>query len=154
VDDSVPDSYTPQPPASPVSEPSPSLEPTTLPSQSQDAKPTTTNKPEATGLLHTKAVFASPSLTLDLRYVTSAELENVDAPSLSLKPLDLANKGHKGTGVFVDLLLEETQVVTFVLRSPPEKAASELGQPTRMQADRLGVPFEGAFHILALIGSL
>ena len=45
--------------------------------------------------------------------------------------------------MFAELEMEEGQILTFVVRSPPEKAASSVAQPTRVQADRLGVPFEG-----------
>jgi hypothetical protein len=147
MDDSVPDSYSPQPPASPDLLP---IEPE-IGSGAVDTNSTSgaVTKVESkapkppTGPAHTKAVFASPDLTLDLRYVTSSELENVPVPTLSLKPLELGQKGHKGQGVYTELIMEEGQVVTFVIRSPPQKAATSIAQPTRMQADRLGVDFDG-----------
>ncbi|KIK68510.1 glycoside hydrolase family 15 protein [Collybiopsis luxurians FD-317 M1] len=66
-----------------------------------------------------KAIFQSDALTLDLRYVADSLLENVHAPEVVLKLLDLSTKGHKGPAVSAEMTLHEGQVVTFVLREPP-----------------------------------
>lgn len=149
MDDSVPDSYTPMPSASPVSNGSPASDSGDLPSDASPISPSAgaVAKKIPLGPAHAKAVFASKDLTLDLRYVSTTELECVNPPVVSLKTLDLKEKGHKGTGVYADIVMEEGQVVTFVLRSPPVKAASGIGQPTRLQADRLGVAFEGEWLV-------
>ncbi|KAH7335366.1 glycoside hydrolase family 15 protein [Rhizoctonia solani] len=89
-----------------------------------------------------KVVFRSRDLTLDLRYVadTMPDLD-VAKPQVTLRPLDLRPKGHKGVGTCVDLDLEEGQVVTFILRTPPESTSST-SKPTKEQAEALGVPIE------------
>ncbi|CAE6406086.1 unnamed protein product [Rhizoctonia solani] len=89
-----------------------------------------------------KVVFRSRDLTLDLRYVVDATPDiDVPKPQLTLRPLDLRPKGHKGVGACVDLDLEEGQVVTFILRTPPE-GTSNTNKPTKEQAEALGVPIE------------
>ena len=70
---------------------------------------------------------------------------SVIVPTLSIGLLDLGRKG-----VYVDLDMAEGQILTFVLRSPLQKTLSEFTQPTRMQADRLGVAFEGDCLLLSL----
>ncbi|KAK7045779.1 hypothetical protein VNI00_007180 [Paramarasmius palmivorus] len=77
-----------------------------------------------------KAHFESDDLALDLRYVTDTSLvethavakDNVSEPEITLNLLDLSAKGHKGPGIYADLNLTEGQVVTFVLRTPPNGA--------------------------------
>ncbi|KAI0042680.1 glycoside hydrolase family 15 protein [Auriscalpium vulgare] len=88
-----------------------------------------------------KALFESADLTLDLRYVAEAVIDNVAAPSVDLKLLDLTRKGHKGPSVSADLLLEEGQVVTFVLRTPPVNEEPQV-DPTESHAKELGVSLE------------
>lgn len=67
-----------------------------------------------------KALFESGTLNLDLRYVATSVLENVPPPQVKLELLDLTSKGHKGPGVTSYLTLVEGQVITFVLRTPPQ----------------------------------
>ncbi|ESK89076.1 glycoside hydrolase family 15 protein [Moniliophthora roreri MCA 2997] len=74
-----------------------------------------------------KALFESNELALDLRYVTDTSLDNVSEPEISLQLLDLSAKGHKGPGVYAKLDLSEGQVVTFVLRTPPNDAREVKG---------------------------
>ncbi|CAE7222876.1 unnamed protein product [Rhizoctonia solani] len=94
------------------------------------------------GVSQEKIVFRSRDLTLDLRYVVDTVPDiDVSKPQVTLRPLDLRPKGHKGVGVSVDLDLEEGQVVTFILRTPPERT-SNTGKPTKQQAEALGVPIE------------
>jgi hypothetical protein len=45
-------------------------------------------------------------------------------------------------GACVDLDLEEGQVVTFILRTPPDTKQTEHTKPTREQAEALGIPVE------------
>lgn len=68
-----------------------------------------------------KAVFVSPDLTLDLRYVVenTSPGGDVTLPEVILEFLDLSAKGHKGLAVQSNILLEEGHCVTFVLRTPP-----------------------------------
>ncbi|KAI3618300.1 glycoside hydrolase family 15 protein [Moniliophthora roreri] len=74
-----------------------------------------------------KALFESNELALDLRYVTDTSLDNVSEPEISLQLLDLSARGHKGPGVYAKLDLSEGQVVTFVLRTPPNDAREVKG---------------------------
>jgi len=70
-----------------------------------------------------KALFKSDELSLDLRYISECSQnasEDVHPPEVVLKLLDLSAKGHKGPGVQSLFTLTEGQVVTFVLRTPPE----------------------------------
>ncbi|KAH9919187.1 glycoside hydrolase family 15 protein [Epithele typhae] len=93
---------------------------------------------------HQKALFSSPeaNLTLDLRWVGESALENVDVPMLELSPLDLDSKGHKGKGVYTEVVLREGQAVTFVLRTPPEVNLPPQAHPTHEFAREIGVPYE------------
>ncbi|CAE6538752.1 unnamed protein product [Rhizoctonia solani] len=94
------------------------------------------------GISQEKVVFRSRDLTLDLRYVVDTVPDiDVSKPQVTLRPLDLRPQGHKGVGVSVDLDLEEGQVVTFILRTPPESGSSA-NKPTKEQAEALGVPIE------------
>ncbi|KAF8184216.1 glycoside hydrolase family 15 protein [Pholiota molesta] len=70
-----------------------------------------------------KAVFVSPDLTLDLRYVVEQTPAGSDGtpPEVTLEFLDLSAKGHKGLAVQSNILLVEGQCVTFVLRPPPAR---------------------------------
>ncbi|KAL4080532.1 glycoside hydrolase family 15 protein [Scleroderma citrinum] len=89
-----------------------------------------------------KAIFKSPDLALDLRYVSEATLDNVPTPEVKIDYLDLTAKGHLGQSVCCNFSLVEGQRVTFVLRICPEKKAPTEPEPTRELADRLGVPLE------------
>ncbi|KAF8187701.1 glycoside hydrolase family 15 protein [Pholiota molesta] len=70
-----------------------------------------------------KAVFVSPDLTLDLRYVVEQTPAGSDGtpPEVALEFLDLSAKGHKGLAVQSNIHLVEGQCVTFVLRPPPAR---------------------------------
>jgi len=86
-----------------------------------------------------KVVFESSDLTLDLRYVAESVVDGVPSPSVELQTLDLRRQGHKGIGISADLDLIEGQVVTFVLRTPPQPAREQhIPNPTNDQAQRLG----------------
>ncbi|KAJ7929625.1 glycoside hydrolase family 15 protein [Mycena leptocephala] len=80
---------------------------------------TTSIIPSASPESTTKAVFQSDALALDLRYVPESTMANVPCPSIQLDLLDLSQKGHLGLGVQAEMMLEEGQCVTFVLRTPP-----------------------------------
>jgi hypothetical protein len=76
--------------------------------------------------LHRKALFKSDELSLDLRYVTECSQnasEDVHAPEVTLKLLDLSAKGHKGPAVQSSFTLAEGQCVTFVLRIPLDEVS-------------------------------
>ncbi|KAL5524214.1 hypothetical protein ACEPAF_9354 [Sanghuangporus sanghuang] len=88
-----------------------------------------------------KALFRSEELSLDLRYVAEGHAE-VLAPPVELELLDMSDKGHLGLGVCCDLNLAEGQVVTFVLRVPPDTPPPAGTRPTRLQARQLGVPMQ------------
>ncbi|KAI0034920.1 glycoside hydrolase family 15 protein [Vararia minispora EC-137] len=106
--------------------------------ESDDSVPATDPQRSA----HNKATFASANLTLDLRYVSDSTIENVDPPAGKLEMFDLSSKGHKGRAVSMDLDLVEGQVITFVLRTPPDTAGSPVLRPTEQRAKELGIPFD------------
>ncbi|OSC98195.1 glycoside hydrolase family 15 protein [Trametes coccinea BRFM310] len=93
---------------------------------------------------HHKALFSSPeaNLTMDLRYVAESTLDNVPEPEVKLDLLDLSEKGHKGPGAWTQLELKEGQIVTFVLRTPPDVKLPPQAQPSRETAEELGIPYE------------
>lgn len=82
------------------------------------------------------------NLSLDLRYVTEASLENVPEPEVKLELLDLSHRGHMGLAACCNLVLSEGQCVTFVLRTPPEQTIPDEAHPTPEKAQILGVPYE------------
>ncbi|KAJ2918764.1 hypothetical protein MD484_g1664, partial [Candolleomyces efflorescens] len=88
---------------------------------------------------HKKALFESPSVTMDLRYVVHAEDshggDGDDVPDIELNLLDLSKKGHKGLGAEAEFELKEGQGVTFILRivpgsNMPEGIAKDKKTPT------------------------
>lgn len=93
---------------------------------------------------HYKALFTSEEadLTLDLRYIAEATFENIATPTVELHELDLSKKGHKGKGVWTEIVLREGQAVTFVLRTPPDVNLPPQAQPTLQTAQELGIPYE------------
>ncbi|KAI0747485.1 glycoside hydrolase family 15 protein [Fomes fomentarius] len=93
---------------------------------------------------HHKALFASSeaNLTLDLRYLGESSLDNVGEPEIELHELDLEAKGYKGTGVWTEITLREGQVVTFVLRTPPNVRLPPQAHPTHQTAREMGIPYE------------
>ena len=61
-----------------------------------------------------------------MRYVTECShnaSEDLHAPEITLKLLDLSAKGHKGPAVQSSFTLTEGQCVTFVLRTPPDEVS-------------------------------
>jgi hypothetical protein len=59
-----------------------------------------------------------------LRYISECSQsasEDVQAPEVILRLLDLSAKGHKGPGMQSSFTLKEGQSVTFVLRIPPDE---------------------------------
>ena len=93
---------------------------------------------------HYKALFTSEEaeMTLDLRYIAEATFENIATPTVELHELDLSEKGHKGKGVWTEIVLREGQAVTFVLRTPPNVKLPPQAQPTHQTAQELGIPYE------------
>ncbi|KAL4244526.1 Glycoside hydrolase family 15 protein [Abortiporus biennis] len=102
--------------------------------------PTTESNPTP----HNKALFSSPDadLNLDLRFVPEASLAGVAEPEVELKILDLTDKGHLGLGVYTELLLQEGQSVTFILRTPPDHPYPDSVRPSPEKAKELGIPYE------------
>lgn len=107
------------------------------------AEHTTTigSDPNRSSDLQNTVMFTSAAVKLDLRYVTDTTMTDVSEPSLSYGELDLRKKGHKGMSVYSEFELAEGQVVTFVLRIPPDDAMStkDIGGPTEERAKQLGV---------------
>ncbi|KAF8434283.1 glycoside hydrolase family 15 protein [Boletus edulis BED1] len=95
-------------------------------------------------LSHTqnKAVFESPNLKVDLRYVAESTIDNVPIPEVNLDLLDLSSKGHLGPATYSKFSLEEGQRVTFVFRICPKEGFRAPIKATQAQADELGVPLE------------
>ena len=56
-----------------------------------------------------------------MRYITQCSHEDDHLPEVILNKLDLSAKGHKGPGVESSFTLKEGQIVTFVLRIPPNE---------------------------------
>jgi hypothetical protein len=90
----------------------------------------------------TKVFFKSGQLNIDLRYVSESTMECVDDPLVDLKLLDLSQKGHLGPAAYCDLELVEGQVVTFILRTPPEVEMQPRFTPTVERANKLGVDLD------------
>ncbi|KAG6372094.1 Six-hairpin glycosidase-like protein [Boletus reticuloceps] len=95
-------------------------------------------------LSHTqnKAVFESPNLKVDLRYVAESTIDNVPIPEVNLDLLDLSSKGHLGPATYCNFSLEEGQRVTFVFRICPKEGFRAPIKATQAHADELGVPLE------------
>ncbi|GBE78663.1 Uncharacterized protein SCP_0115540 [Sparassis crispa] len=92
---------------------------------------------------HTKVLFKSEEgLSLDLRYIAESALDHIAVPNVRLELLDLTKKGHLGLSASCDLVLREGQVVTFVLRTPPDCELPEVARPSEERAQRMGVPYE------------
>jgi hypothetical protein len=93
-----------------------------------------------------KALFRSPGLVLDLRFIAEGAPDDgtgaVRRPKPQLQLLDLAERGHLGKGVCCEMELVEGQAITFVLREPPSEAPPHSSRPTVDQANILGVPLQ------------
>lgn len=85
-----------------------------------------------------KLLFASPDLTLDLRYIVENTMDSCQPPTIELSTLDLTSKGHKGLAGYASLQLSEGQAVTFVLRTPPSEG-EEKGELEGKLIGSLGV---------------
>ncbi|KAF7732143.1 hypothetical protein EC973_006398 [Apophysomyces ossiformis] len=79
------------------------------------------------------AIFRSPSLRMDLRYLVKCG--DFECPAVNLViDHDAAKHGFKGPGVYAEFELEETQEVTFVFRQlPPEPTPSESMSQRRLR---------------------
>jgi hypothetical protein len=108
------------------------------------AKHTTKITPDDShsGADQNKVFFKSEHLSLDLRYLGEHTMECVDDPIVDLKILDLTPQGHLGMSACCDLDLKEGQVVTFILRTPPEAGSESKLTPTVERANSLGVSLE------------
>lgn len=98
-----------------------------------------------------KAFFKSDQLSVDLRYVSESMMEGVGGPPVELKLLNLSHKGHLGPAAYCDLDLVEGQVVTFILRTPPEVETQLRFIPTVERANKLGVDLDSMSIIYALL---
>ena len=117
--------------------------------------PASPTSPSASTPAQLKAFFSSPDaqLTLDLRYIAEATADAASAgvatPRVQLRRLDLSARGHKGPGVFAEMDLIEGQVVTFILRTPPDEVGAAEGREqashhevSHDRARELGIPLE------------
>ncbi|TEB27330.1 Six-hairpin glycosidase [Coprinellus micaceus] len=86
---------------------------------------------------HKKALFESPNLNMDLRYVTHTDTftghGDDGPPDVELELLDLSRKGHKGLGVQSIFELKEGQGVSFIFRMVPGSPI-----PTNMSRRKCG----------------
>ncbi|KAG8850698.1 hypothetical protein FRB91_008856 [Serendipita sp. 411] len=89
-----------------------------------------------------KVLFTSASLTLDLRYVVESSLDGVAVPEIKLELLDLQSQGHLGLSACAEFELCEGQVVTFILRTPPENPPIPQGIPRTETAKEYNVTIE------------
>ena len=92
-----------------------------------------------------KALFTSPDLSLDLRYLANSSDEAVSKPNIELKTECFAARGLLGDSVTADFKLEEGQSVTFVLREVGDwQYANEehqrVANPDSDRAAALGIP--------------
>ena len=95
---------------------------------------------------HRKALFETPSLNMDLRYVTFSSDTCVADPKIELQVEDL-DRPLLGPAVTADFELDEGQAVYFVFRETGEwEYATEEHQrfanPKPERAETLGVPLE------------
>jgi hypothetical protein len=86
---------------------------------------------------HKKALFESPNLNMDLRYVTHTDAftghGDDGPPDVELELLDLSRKCHKGLGVQSIFELKEGQGVSFIFRMVPGSPI-----PTNMSRQKCG----------------
>lgn len=68
--------------------------------------------------------------------------EEVGVPTVKFECLDLSEEGHRGLAVVANLELQESQSVTFILRTPPDQAEIKPVVATTRDADALGVPLQ------------
>lgn len=95
----------------------------------------------------TKGLFTSPTLNLDLRYLSWSEDGCNDDPKVELKVHDIRERKMLGPAISADFELEEGQVVVFILRQVEEwgYANSEhqrVAQAEPERADTLGIPLD------------
>ena len=92
---------------------------------------------EPSEIPHKKALFESPNLNMDLRYVTHTDAftghGDDGPPDVELELLDLSRKGHKGLGVQSVFELKEGQGVSFIFRMVPGSPI-----PTNMSRQKCG----------------
>ncbi|WWC89044.1 uncharacterized protein L201_003962 [Kwoniella dendrophila CBS 6074] len=94
-----------------------------------------------------KGLFKSPSLTLDLRYLTNSTDQCVSDPKISLKVEELKNRDLLGPSITSDFELEEGQCVYFVLRECGDFSYSNaeherIANPNPQRAQSVGLPLE------------
>lgn len=110
--------------------------------------------------MQNKVVFSSKDLSLDLRYTVEDlnTLDGINLPSVEIGILDLQQQGHLGLSVYSEFTLTEGQVVTFVLRLPPQaegnapglRGPEKLKKPTAEQSLQSGIPLEGTSNTHAI----
>lgn len=93
-----------------------------------------------------KALFTSPNLTLDLRYLTET-MDDVPEPELDLQKTDLSERGLLGEAVTAEFELVEGQAIYFILRevgdySYASKEHQRVANPDATRAEELGVPID------------
>lgn len=98
-----------------------------------------------TGVDHeNKGLFTSPSLSLDLRYLSSSDDHAVDKPCIDLKIESFADRGLLGDAITSEFTLEEGQSVTFILREVGDWQYSNaehrrVANPDAQRAEAMGV---------------
>ncbi|WOO80607.1 putative protein [Vanrija pseudolonga] len=107
----------------------------------------------ATACTHNvKALFKSPNLNLDLRYLCASEDPEVDEPHITLKVERLKNRNLLGDSIVSEFELEEGQVVYFVLRQiENEETGTNDNDAHQLRANMLGIPIDeirAAAHLL------
>ena len=96
-----------------------------------------------------KVLFKSDNINLDLRYLCENTMDHGSNPTVHLNILDLTPKGHLGLSAYCDLDLEEGQVVTFILRMPPDEGSEIKFSLTKEKASEFGVSLDS----MSLVGA-
>jgi hypothetical protein len=74
--------------------------------------------------------------------VSDSALDDIKPPEVVFELLDLKEKGHLGSSVSVNLELYEGQIVTFILRTPPDTAPIPQAIPQLSTAEEYHVSFD------------
>jgi len=99
------------------------------------------------GHVFKKAIFRTPSLNLDLRYLSWSSDTCVSDPSIKLNVESLKNRELLGPSVTSEFELEEGQAVYFVFREVGKWEYSteehqKVANPNEKRAEELGVPMQ------------
>jgi len=94
-----------------------------------------------------RGLFTSPNLKLDLRYITWSEDKCNDDPKIEMMVEDIPERKLLGPAISADFVLEEGQVVVFIMRQVEEWEYAnaehrKVANPHPERADTLGIPLD------------